>query len=55
MGFVCVTGGFGSTRPVRGAGIALALSLGIFLFFVKFLNVNLPAGILKPVLGGAGI
>ncbi len=34
---------------------ASSLALGIFLFFVKLLNVNLPAGWLAPLLGGAGI
>jgi len=27
----------------------------VFLFFVRFLNVNLPAGWLLPILGGAGL
>jgi hypothetical protein len=27
----------------------------VFLFFVKFLNVNLPAGWLLPLLGAAGL
>jgi hypothetical protein len=31
------------------------ITLGIYLFFVKLLNVGLPAGWLAPVLGGAGI
>jgi len=31
------------------------LALAVFLFFVKLLNVNLPAGWLRPLLGGAGI
>jgi len=31
------------------------LSLAVFLFFVKMLNVNLPAGWLEPLLGSAGI
>jgi putative tricarboxylic transport membrane protein len=53
--FVCVARGFGSRRLVRDVVIALALSVGIYLFFVKLLNVNLPAGWLAPVLGGAGI
>ena len=53
--FACVARGFGSRRPARDLAIALALSLGIFLFFVKLLNVNLPAGWLAPILGGAGI
>ena len=53
--FVCVARGFGSTRLLRDAAIGAALSLAIFWFFVKFLNVNLPAGWLKPLLGAAGI
>lgn len=53
--FACVARGFDSRRFVRDACLGLALSLGVFLFFVKFLNVNLPAGWLAPVLGGAGI
>jgi hypothetical protein len=31
------------------------LGLGVFAFFVHFLNVNLPAGWLRPLLGAAGI
>ena len=53
--FACVARGFGSRRVVRDLAIALVLTLGIYLFFVKLLNVNLPAGWLSPVLGGAGI
>lgn len=53
--FACVARGFGSARPLRDAAIGLLLGLGVFLFFVKFLNVGLPAGWLTPVLGGAGI
>ncbi|HVE90495.1 MAG TPA: tripartite tricarboxylate transporter TctB family protein [Burkholderiaceae bacterium] len=53
--FTCVARGFGSARPVRDAGIGLVLGLAVFLFFVKFLNVGLPGGVLSPVLGGAGI
>ncbi len=34
---------------------ALYLGIAVFLFFVRFLNVNLPAGILLPVLGTAGL
>jgi hypothetical protein len=40
---------------VRDSIIGLALALGVFVFFVKLLNVNLPAGWLGPLLGGAGI
>jgi putative tricarboxylic transport membrane protein len=53
--FVGVARGFGSRRWARNAALGLVLSLGIYLFFVKLLNVNLPAGWLAPVLGGAGI
>ena len=53
--FPCVARGFGSTRVVRDAAIGLVLSLAVFLFFVKLLNVNLPAGWLQPLLGSAGI
>jgi len=53
--FACVARGFGSTRWLRDLAIGLVLSLLVFLFFVRFLNVNLPAGWLKPILGGAGI
>jgi putative tricarboxylic transport membrane protein len=53
--FTCVARGFGSTRPIRDFAIGFALALGVFLFFIKFLNVNLPAGWLKTVLGSAGI
>jgi putative tricarboxylic transport membrane protein len=53
--FACVARGFGSTRPARDVGIGLVLSLGVYLFFVKLLNVNLPAGWLAPILGTAGV
>ena len=53
--FACVTRGFGGTRWARNVAIGLALSLAIYLFFVKLLNVNLPGGWLAPLLGGAGI
>jgi putative tricarboxylic transport membrane protein len=53
--FVCVARGFGSRRIVRDISIGLVFTLGIHLFFVKLLNVNLPAGWLAPLLGGAGI
>jgi putative tricarboxylic transport membrane protein len=53
--FACVARGFNSRRWARNGAVGLVLSLGIFLFFVKLLNVNLPAGWLAPVLGGAGI
>jgi putative tricarboxylic transport membrane protein len=53
--FTCVARGFGSRRVVRDLAIALVLSVGIYLFFVKLLNVGLPAGWLAPIFGGAGI
>jgi putative tricarboxylic transport membrane protein len=53
--FPCVARAFGSTRVARDAALGFALSLAVFLFFVKLLNVNLPAGWLQPLLGAAGI
>jgi putative tricarboxylic transport membrane protein len=53
--FTCVARGFGSVRWLRDLAIGLAMGLLVFLFFVRFLNVNLPAGWLKPFLGAAGI
>lgn len=53
--FVCVARGFGSRALVRDVVLGLVIGSLVFLFFVKFLNVNLPAGWLKPLLGTAGI
>ena len=53
--FACVARGFGSSRWLRDAVAGLLLGLAVFLFFVRFLNVNLPAGWLRPLLGGAGL
>jgi putative tricarboxylic transport membrane protein len=53
--FLCVARGFGSRRPARDVAIALVFTVGIYLFFVKLLNVGLPAGWLAPFLGAAGI
>jgi putative tricarboxylic transport membrane protein len=53
--FACVARGFGSVKLPRDLAIGLLLGLAVFLFFVRFLNVNLPAGWLGPLLGGAGI
>lgn len=53
--FTCVARGFGSKRSPRDFAIGLALGVAVFLFFVKFLNVNLPPGWLAPILRGAGI
>jgi putative tricarboxylic transport membrane protein len=55
MLFACVARGFGSRKLPRDFAIGLLLGLAVFLFFVKFLNVNLPAGWLAPILGGAGL
>jgi putative tricarboxylic transport membrane protein len=53
--YACVARGFARRRWSTTLAIGLVLSLAVFLFFVKLLNVNLPAGWLAPVLGGAGI
>jgi putative tricarboxylic transport membrane protein len=53
--FTCVARGFGSTRPLRDAGIGFVIALGVFMFFVKLLNVGLPAGWLAPLTGAAGL
>ncbi len=53
--FTCVARGFGGKRVMRDAALGFALSLAVFVFFVKLLNVNLPAGWLQPLLGSAGI
>lgn len=52
--FAFVSRGFGSRRVVLDAVVGLVLGLAVFLFFVKFLNVGLPAGWLEPILGTAG-
>jgi putative tricarboxylic transport membrane protein len=53
--FACVARGFGSVRIARDLAIGLVLSIAIYVFFVKLLNVNLPAGWLAPLLGTAGV
>jgi putative tricarboxylic transport membrane protein len=53
--FACVARGFGSARWLRDAAGGLLLGVAVFLFFVRFLNVNLPAGWLQPLLGSAGL
>lgn len=53
--FVCVARGFGSARPLRDAAIGIVLAFAVFVFFVKLLNVGLPAGWLAPLTGGAGL
>lgn len=53
--FALVARAFGSRRWARDLAIGLTLGVMVFLFFVRFLNVNLPAGWLKPLLGAAGL
>jgi putative tricarboxylic transport membrane protein len=53
--FACVARGFGSARLIRDGLLGFGLGVAVYLFFVKFLNVSLPAGWLAPILGGAGI
>ena len=53
--FACVARGFGSRRWARDAAAGFVLGIAVFLFFVRFLNVNLPAGWLQPILGSAGL
>ena len=53
--FTGVARAFGSRRWARDVAYGTLIALGVFFFFVRFLNVNLPAGWLKPILGGAGI
>jgi putative tricarboxylic transport membrane protein len=53
--FACVARGFGSARVARDFAIGLAIGLGVFFFFVRLLNVGLPAGWLQPLLGSAGL
>jgi putative tricarboxylic transport membrane protein len=53
--FTCTAHGFGSARWARDLAIGIVIALAVFFFFVRFLNVNLPAGWLYPILGGAGL
>jgi putative tricarboxylic transport membrane protein len=53
--FTCVARGFGSARLARDFTIGVVMGLAVFFFFVRFLNVNLPAGWLQPILGSAGV
>jgi len=42
--FACVARGFGSRRLARDVAVGLFLTVLVFVFFVKLLNVSLPAG-----------
>lgn len=53
--FAGVARGFGSRRWARDIAVGALIAVVVFLFFVRFLNVNLPAGWLAPVLGSAGV
>jgi len=53
--FAGVARGFGSRRVARDIALGLVFTIGIYLFFVKLLNVSLPAGWFAPLLGTAGI
>jgi len=53
--FACVARGFGSERVVRDLAVGALLGIGVYLFFVKMLNVGLPAGWLAPLFGVAGL
>ena len=53
--FAGVARGFGSRRWARDFAVGALIAVAVYLFFVKFLNVNLPAGWLAPLLGTAGI
>lgn len=53
--FAGVARGFGSKRWARDIAIGALIAVVIYLFFVRFLNVSLPAGWLAPLLGSAGI
>jgi putative tricarboxylic transport membrane protein len=53
--YALVARGFGSPRWARDLAIGLVLGVAVYLFFVRFLNVSLPAGWLKPLLGTAGL
>lgn len=53
--FAGVARGFGSRRLARDLAIGAVIAVVVYAFFVRFLNVNLPAGWLAPLLGTAGI
>jgi putative tricarboxylic transport membrane protein len=45
--FTCVARGFGSTNPLRDAGIGAAFALIAYLGFAKALNINIGAGLVE--------
>jgi putative tricarboxylic transport membrane protein len=49
--FVCVARGFGSTRPVRDALLALALAVAVFLGFSRLLGVRFGGGLVEDLVG----
>lgn len=49
--FICVAWGFGSTRYIRDAVVGILLSLAAYVVFTRFLDLRLPAGILKGLIG----
>jgi putative tricarboxylic transport membrane protein len=49
--FAAVARGFGSRRLARDLAIGMLIAAAVYLFFVRFLNINLPAGWLAPLLG----
>lgn len=53
--FALIARAFDSRRWLRDLLVGFVLGLAVYLFFVGFLNVNLPAGLLAPVLGTAGL
>ncbi len=49
--FFGVSYGFGSRKYLKDVGISLAFALIVYFSFTKGLNINLPSGIFKGVLG----
>ncbi len=48
--FMAVAWGFGSRRAARDGAIALALSAAVYVVFTRFLNLQLPGGLLSGLL-----
>ena len=49
--FFGVSYGFGSRKYLKDFGISLAFALVVYFSFTKGLNINLPSGLFKGVLG----